>query len=818
MFNHSLKLKALLALSLMLFSGFATNTFVFHNSILPIANATSCSFALDGSGASKHSSGSVTSLGMSLSTSCNNDLLVAYGYQEGNTTLSVSDSSSLTWQIEDQYYWWQGNATLGVFYASAPSVISSDTVTFSSTASAYMMGMVFAVSDANLSNPFDILALQNNTGSSTSPSVTVSTLYPDDMLLGFSSSNGIPTFNSGSGYTKIGGVSNINSIKAEYEIVTQLQDDKNVNYALSTSEQWTILADAIREDPTSGTPFGLDNHSSNVCTTTNQCSVTLTTHYANEIVYVVALSNGSDISGVSDSNNLAWTAGPIASEWSSFSFYAVAGSTLSSDTITASTTYSGDNLIVIAFSVSGAVLSPPLDAQGGGWDSGCGYSCVSAFTGEDDYWLSLSTLTNQSDANSLVVGVVSDYLGLTGLTVGSGFTSVASSIQAWGTIGVEDKSVSSISPVNVSYSWNCNSCDAIGLYAIVFDKAAVSSGPITLTNPVWLGLHGADYGDQNLSHISSSVGISTDLSNMKSEGFNFMRLPLSWDVLEKKGLHNFEGNLTALANKADAENIQVVYDAHTSGSGSEPGEFLPSNLARTSACPTSNTILTCWLKNETTYNGVNGWKAVWTDFWVPVLNIVDSHNSTFGYEMANEPNLGNASTGDLRNYYKWISANMLSYGTQRRIVFMGPHAGNSLSTIEAVYPTGVPHLIDDIHCYPDTCGTVSSGGWSNVQSSLSSDRAIQNWLQNHSSDSGARVWIGEWNACNQAIGHTGCNALSQSQINTNITTMVTALKAVDFANTYWAWRYDTFNVPLLLDTSAQTYWLTNDLGSDETGI
>jgi hypothetical protein len=103
----SLKFKALVALGLMLVSGFATNS-ILHFNLLPVVNATPPPFGIDGTPLS-NASRSVSSLFVNgFSTTYANDTVIVFALSANTSPyvfLNVSDSDSLNWNLRLNYTW-----------------------------------------------------------------------------------------------------------------------------------------------------------------------------------------------------------------------------------------------------------------------------------------------------------------------------------------------------------------------------------------------------------------------------------------------------------------------------------------------------------------------------------------------------------------------------------------------------------------------------------------------------------------------------------------------------------------------------------------
>jgi hypothetical protein len=819
-FKRSTQIKVVLLISLFLISGFATSEFALHGNItgLRVASAvTPPPFGIDGHDA-RHSSEVASSVTSTLSTSYSNDTIIAFGVANGtNADLNVT-GASLTWNIGDLFN--SSGYTEALFWAVAPSPLSSASITLNSNISSLLVFITFGVSDANINQTFDINPpSDNNSGYGTNPEAEYETAYPDTLVFGVGTSSGSPTFTAGTGFKIIDGIDYGPSLYAEYKTITAPKS-VTAQFTLSASKNWAMFEYAIVEAPQTNVPFGIDTSASASCLSATSCSVTLNTNYMNDLVYIVALSGTSSRLSISDSDNLNWMdsgsninssaslsrAIPIGgATYYQLDDYVVLGITLSSDQITV-TSPDRTTINVIAFSVSNVNIYNPFDSllTGNGFETSEPSSTVTNVT----------VPINATTSTGMVLGVLA-LGGTSSLTLQSGYYGIATLANS-PLSSIEYQSFSSTPGGNVSFAMSTPSYAYLFTQTIIADP--VVSNTFTLTNLSWLQLHGADLGTQdplNMSFQGSDNNVTYDLSQMKNNyGFNFIRVPLSWQQYVTNPT-KFKTNLAAIASEADKLGIQAIYDAHTNGGSScssEPGFFFPKSgwtVKGGGTVGTGQNFLAQVWKDQLNYKGTDVWTAVWNQFWLPVTSIVNSHNSTFGYEMANEPCLGTASTGNLRNYYENIGGHLSALPGSRHVAFMGPHSGLNTYQDGGVLPTSVKNLVMDVHCYPDNgAGSCAPG----INSTL---YKVYQFSTLHS----LRVWVGEWSPCNQCGKSSNYPAWTDAETG-NITVFVNSVEHFDFANTYWIWSYDTKNTgTMLLDSTTHApYWIDTDLKSNETNM
>ncbi len=156
------------------------------------------SLALDGSAENAISDG--TSGTVSLTTSNANDvIIVAVMVANASNTVTITDTSSLTWNARTSA---NNTAYLYEFYAIASSALSADTITVTLASTDNVLIVAFGVSGANTTTPFNTAAV-TNTGSTTTPTGNITTTGSTLVYGLFGLYNTAGTFAAGSGYTAI---------------------------------------------------------------------------------------------------------------------------------------------------------------------------------------------------------------------------------------------------------------------------------------------------------------------------------------------------------------------------------------------------------------------------------------------------------------------------------------------------------------------------------------------------------------------------------------------------------------------------------------
>lgn len=348
------------------------------------------------------SGGGAKSISTTLSTSSSPDVIYV-SVVLGDTGLSVSVTGSLT--FTERTCTSSGSGTSGVevcsFYAIATSTLNAQSITASWSTAVTASIMVFGISGANTASPFDSNSgiPATSSGSSTTPSVSVSTSNANDMILGLVGQAGSDSFTAKSGFNQISRSTVQPSLFSEYEVVSTTQSSLSVSATSDNSNPWAMIGDAIQAAP------GV-----------NSISTTLTTKLAPDIIYTVVAVSGT-AAGISVSG-LSFTERACASDSSGSgidvcSFYAVVSSTLNSQSITAS--WSSDrSASITVFGIYGANTLSPFDSNGAIPATSSGSSKTA------------SVIVSTSNSNDMILGLVAQS-GSDSFVVESGFSEVVTS-------------------------------------------------------------------------------------------------------------------------------------------------------------------------------------------------------------------------------------------------------------------------------------------------------------------------------------------------------------------------------------------------------
>jgi hypothetical protein len=200
------------------------------------------SLALDGSASNFNDS--AASLTLTLSTTQANDVIYLYGFISGTSFSQSVSSSHVTWAASARDTVQIGGDTLFTWKGTASGALSSEVITITWDTTAFVSAVVFAVSGANTSSPFDSGGSSNvPVGNTTGADLVIDTNNANTFIAaGYLTTDG--TMTAGSGWTAIPNTDDSSTfLFVEYQIASSAQSSLSATFANDTSEGG--IADAI---------------------------------------------------------------------------------------------------------------------------------------------------------------------------------------------------------------------------------------------------------------------------------------------------------------------------------------------------------------------------------------------------------------------------------------------------------------------------------------------------------------------------------------------------------------------------------------------
>ena len=260
---------------------------------------------------------------------------------------------------------------------------------------------------------------------------------------------------------------------------------------------------------------------------------------------------------------------------------------------------------------------------------------------------------------------------------------------------------------------------------------------------------------KNLSSIPFPDNYYSDSFKLiKSAGMNHIRYVLYWQAYENDP-QSFIEELETVASLADKWGLHVIYDNHqfhtsswldpVRGSGFPPSLFkdnmsYPFGSGGSPVNSSANQWWSNWWNHTITDNrGIDGW-ALQIGFLKKVIETVQNHSSTLGYEILNEPQIQSADQWEKIGKYNTIVANELRKITNKTlvfdmtipVVFHDSKINMTLGNIAKLLPENKNNIVFKISLY----GIPTAGSYAEQKLNL---------LSGLTHMTGVPLYIGEWN-------------------------------------------------------------------------
>lgn len=224
---------------------------------------------VDGKSQANTTSGGASSLGVAITTSGTNRIVVAcVNISYGTPSGEGMSGGGLTWNLRKKL---DNSGTSGQYlyeyWALASSTLAAEVMTFTAGATCQIQLCLFGVAGANTTTPYDSNSglPKDATGFDAAPTTTINTSCDADLIIGclgyVTESDTSNTASAGTGYTINETPTNprtpINAFflgggaATETKGVTSKQTSLVVDFVLVTSQNWGLIADAVKSSSAS---------------------------------------------------------------------------------------------------------------------------------------------------------------------------------------------------------------------------------------------------------------------------------------------------------------------------------------------------------------------------------------------------------------------------------------------------------------------------------------------------------------------------------------------------------------------------------------
>ena len=297
---------------------------------------------------------------------------------------------------------------------------------------------------------------------------------------------------------------------------------------------------------------------------------------------------------------------------------------------------------------------------------------------------------------------------------------------------------------------------------------------------------------------------------LSSNGLNHVRFLIFWESFVKNPTE-FIAELKTVANTADKYNIKVLYDNHQFHTSSylnpQRGTGFPFSLFEAdfsffygsgggTKYPTAKVWWTNWWDRNVRDNDANDGWTLQTEFFKKVLETVDNHTSTVGYEILSEPQVHDKNQWEKIGKYNTFMADFLRKYTNKTIAYSMNIPVSLQSPIELtpinlakMAPKNVSNLVFKISVY----GVPQENEYQ--------ESRLSNFVQ-AAELANVPLYVGEWNNVqrDKIIDEEGeiitfinetFSSINQSEANK----LVSVFKNRDvWGSAFWQWRVDSHQV------------------------
>lgn|SRR5487761_97973 len=281
------------------------------------SSTTSPSLAIDGSNINEMNASTIS---LTISTTQSSDVIVLVASIFTNTSVTAvpKDAQGLTWIPRTNIPPTNYDAELLEFYAISAVPLSGDKVTLTLSAQKVATLKIFGISGANTTSPFDAgLPTAANSGGDSSPTVSVATTNPNDMILGIAYIKGSPNITAGPGFSCIAKNNTCTKFGsdplafAEYLVVSSPQS-LQVSATLSGDYPWVMFGDAVQGLTPTTTTTTTSSSSTSTSSSTSQTITSSTTTSSTTTPSAPPPTTTSTTTATTTSSSKGNSGGPIS--------------------------------------------------------------------------------------------------------------------------------------------------------------------------------------------------------------------------------------------------------------------------------------------------------------------------------------------------------------------------------------------------------------------------------------------------------------------------------------------------------------------------
>ena len=347
--------------------------------------------------------------------------------------------------------------------------------------------------------------------------------------------------------------------------------------------------------------------------------------------------------------------------------------------------------------------------------------------------------------------------------------------------------------------------------------------PIEAQQPVYKENNGPPFNGVDMHGYYTRTSQARDVDNdlppnyfeesfkiLSSSGMNHVRFLVFWEAYTKNPVQFIE-ELKTVATTADKYNIHVLYDNHQFHTSSylnpQRGTGFPFSLFEGDFAffygsrggtkyPTAKVWWSNWWdRNVHDKDGKDGW-TLQTEYFKKIVDTVDNHKSTIGYEILSEPQVHDKTQWSKIGKYNTFMTDFLRKSTTKTLAYSMSIPVSLQSAIELnpinlakMAPANTTNVIFKISVYGLPQGNTYQ------------ESRLGNFVQ-AAGLANVPLYIGEWNNVkrDKIIDEEGeiitfINETFSSINQTEADLMVATFKNLDvWGSAFWQWRVDSHQV------------------------
>lgn len=228
----------------------------------------------------------------------------------------------------------------------------------------------------------------------------------------------------------------------------------------------------------------------------------------------------------------------------------------------------------------------------------------------------------------------------------------------------------------------------VAFFTLLLTNSFVVYGQGSNTNQIFFGVNMKGYytsmaESRTIGSIMPAEYFDDSFKLISQAGMNHVRFVFYWEAYEKDPT-NFMLELQSVAQAADKYHINVMYDNHQFHTSSwfnpQRGTGFPSFLFQNNPSypagngggpkytPAKVWWTDWWNQAVVDTNGTDGWTRQ-AEFLKKIIDTLDSHQSTLGYEILSEPQVHNADQWEKIGKYNTFMVNELRKFTDKVLAY-----------------------------------------------------------------------------------------------------------------------------------------------------